>query len=71
MKPAMPEVAFEGKAVEKTQFALKPVIEGKGAIFINKEVIKIKPKKNTIILKDKTELEYDYLVISAGAKKDF
>jgi hypothetical protein len=29
MKPAMPEVAFEGKAVEKTRFPLKPVIEGK------------------------------------------
>jgi hypothetical protein len=29
MKPAMPEVAFEGKDVNKTRFALKPVIEGK------------------------------------------
>jgi hypothetical protein len=29
MKPAMPEVAFEGKAVEKTRFDLRSVIEGK------------------------------------------
>jgi hypothetical protein len=29
MKPAMPEVAFEGKDVKKTRFSLRPVIEGK------------------------------------------
>ncbi len=71
MKPAMPEVAFEGKSVEKTKFALKPVIEGKWATFINDEVVKIDAKNNKLSTKDGVELEYDYLVISAGAKKDF
>jgi sulfide:quinone oxidoreductase len=71
MKPAMPEVAFQGKAVEKTRFALRPVIEGRGATFLNNSVVKIKPKKQVVILDDKSEIEYDYLVVTAGAKKDF
>jgi predicted RNase H-like HicB family nuclease len=29
MKPAMPEVAFQGKDVEETRFDLRSVIEGK------------------------------------------
>jgi len=29
MKPAMPEVAFFGKDVEKTRFKIRPIIEGK------------------------------------------
>jgi len=70
MKPAMPEVAFEGKAVEKTRFPLKPVIEGKWATFINDEVIKIDPKAQIVKTKN-SEIEYDYLVVTAGAKKDF
>jgi len=70
MKPALPEVAFEGKNVEKTRFDLKSVIEGKGAAFINDEVVKIDPKAQKVTTKN-TEVEYDYLVVSAGAKKDF
>ena len=70
MKPALPEVAFEGKNVEKTRFNLKSVIEGKGATFINDEVVKIDPKAQKVTTKN-TEVEYDYLVVSAGAKKDF
>ncbi len=71
MKPTMPEVAFQGKDVEETRFDLKSVIEWKGAKFINEAVIKIDADNNKLITDKKTEVEYDYLVITAGAKKDF
>ncbi len=71
MKPAMPEVAFFGKDVEKTRFALKPIIEGKGHNFINEAVMKIDAENNKLTTDKGNELEYDYLVVTAGAKKDF
>ena len=71
MKPAMPEVAFQGKKVEKTRFALRWIIEGKGATFIQDEVVKVDAENNKVFTKKGTELEYDFLVITAWAKKDF
>jgi sulfide:quinone oxidoreductase len=71
MKPAMPEVAFEGKAVEKTRFDLRSVIEGKWATFLNEEVSKIDAENNKLTTKEGSEISYDYLVITAGAKKNF
>lgn len=71
MKPAMPEVAFFGKDVEKTRFKIRPIIEGKWAKFINEAVFKIDADNNKLTTDKNTEIEYDYLVISAGAKKDF
>jgi len=71
MKPAMPEVAFDGKDVEKTRFDLRSVIEGEGATFMNDEVVKVNPKENNLELKSRNKLDYDYLIITSGAKKDF
>jgi len=71
MKPAMPEVAFQGKDVENTRFDLRSVIEWKGAKFINEAVMKIDADNNKLTTDKDTEIEYDYLVITAGAKKDF
>ena len=71
MKPAMPEVAFEGKDVEKTRFELRPVIEGKWATFVNDKVVKIDPKAQEVELKSWDKVSYDYLVVTSWAKKDF
>ena len=71
MKPVMPEVAFQGKDVEETRFELRPVIEGKGATFINEAVVKVDANNNKLTTDKDTVVEYDYLVITAGAKKDF
>jgi len=71
MKPTMPEVAFQGKDVEDTRFELRPVIEWKGAKFINEAVMKIDAENNKLTTDNETVVEYDYLVISAGAKKNF
>ncbi len=71
VRPMMPEVAYEGKSVEDTLFPLRPIIEGKGHTFLNSEVVQVKPKENKVVLKDWTEIDYDYLVIATWAKKDF
>jgi len=71
MKPAMPEVAFEGKDVEKTRFELRPVIEGKWHKFVNDAVKKIDPKQQIVFTEKGDEIKYDYLVVTSGAKKDF
>ena len=71
MKPALPEVAFEGKDVNKTRFDIRSIIEGKGAIFLNVSVKKIEAEKNTIVLESWDIIEYDYLIVAAGANKAF
>jgi NADH dehydrogenase FAD-containing subunit len=48
MKPALPEVAFEGKDVNETRFELKSLIEGKGAKFINEAVKNIDAENNKL-----------------------
>lgn len=70
MKPIYPEVAIEGVDVAKTKFAISEVIEGKGGKFINSAVTKIDGANNKIIL-ESGEIEYDYLVVTSGATKDF
>jgi len=70
MKPIYPEVAIEGVDVAKTKFAISEVIEGKGGTFINSAVTKIDGANNKIIL-ESGEIEYDYLVVTSGATKDF
>ena len=71
MKPALPEVAFEGKDVNKTRFDLRSVVEGKGAKFINDSVKTIDAEKNSLTLETGATVEYDYLVVSAWANKAF
>lgn len=71
VKPVMPEVAYEGKDVEKTRFDLRKVIEGKWAVFINDTVDNINPKNNIVILKSWDTVVYDYLVVASWAYKDF
>ena len=71
MKPALPEVAFDGKDVENTRFDLRSVIEWHGARFINETVSKIDAPNNKLTTDKGTEVEYDYLVVAAWAKKDF
>ncbi len=71
MKPALPEVAFDWKDVEHTRFLLKPVIEWHGHTFVNDSVKKIDPKAQIVFTENGTEVNYNYLVVAAWAKKDF
>ena len=69
MKPVMPEVAFEGMDVEKSKISFSKIFSWN--TFINAWVEKVDAKNNKIILDNKEELEYDYLVVAAWSKKDF
>jgi len=40
-------------------------------LFLNKKVIRVDPKKNRIILEDKTQFNYDVLLIATGASPKF
>ncbi|RMA93086.1 NAD(P)/FAD-dependent oxidoreductase [Hydrogenothermus marinus] len=71
LKPALPEVAFNGEPVSHTLVELKPTIESKDGNFIQDEVININAKANTLTLKENGNIEYDYLFITLGAVKDY
>ncbi len=69
-RPSLPEVAFEGKPVKKTQIKIKDYLEKKGINFKLGEVKKINPEKNEVEVDGET-IPYDYLVIATGAIKDY
>lgn len=71
LKPMMPEVAYDGKDIEKTKFDLKSVIEKHGHTFINTWVKIVNPKENTVELENGETLSYDYLFVTTWAFKDF
>lgn len=71
LKPMMPEVAYDGKNIEKTKFDLKSVIEKHGHTFINTWVKIVNPKENTVELENGETLSYDYLFVTTWAYKDF
>lgn len=70
-KPSLPEVAFVGKPLDKVQILLKPIVEKNGGRYFNSEVKMVYPKSNEIELTDENKIKYDYLIIAAGAVKDY
>lgn len=71
LKPVLPEVAYDGKALSDTSFKLAPVIEDKGHTFIHSAATAIDPKKNIVTLANGKKVPYDYLFVTMGAHKDF
>lgn len=70
-KPSLPEVAFSGKHVEDVLLDLNKIITKKGGKYINGDVVKINPELKHIHLLDDQKIEYDYLIITSGAIKDY
>ena len=70
-KPSLPEVAMEGKSVSKVQIPFEKIIKKGKANFVNQSVVKIDPENQRVFLKDGSDLPYDYLMIAAGAVKDY
>ncbi|WP_456391528.1 NAD(P)/FAD-dependent oxidoreductase [Nitratifractor sp.] len=70
-RPALPEVAIEGKSVEKVHIELPPVLRRHDAAWVQGEVTRIDPRERKVILDNGSELPYDYLLIAAGAVKDY
>jgi len=71
LKPALPEIAFEGAPLSHSLVELEHTLESRGATFFQKEVDKIAPDLNRVILKDGEQIEYDYLFVTLGAVKDY
>ncbi len=69
-RPALPEVAIEGKPVRKTQIKIKDYLKRRGINFKLGEVQKINPEKNEVVVDSET-IPYDYLIIAPGAIKDY
>ncbi|MGC9256987.1 NAD(P)/FAD-dependent oxidoreductase [Desulfurella sp.] len=70
-KPILPEVAFGERALNEALIPIGSTIEKFNHKFIRKEVKLIKPQLNQVILTDDTIVDYDYLLISVGAVKDY
>jgi len=71
VKPALPEVALSGKSVENVRFPLEPVVRRAGARFVRAGVDRVLASERVVVLGDGTTLEYDYLLIAAGARKAY
>jgi len=71
LKPSLPEVALEGAPLSHSLVELTHSIESHGGLFIEKEVDVIASDLNRIILSDGEQIEYDYLFVTLGAKKDY
>ncbi len=71
LKPSLPEVAFEGAPISHSLVELAHSIESKGAHFIQKEIEKIDPDANRVVLKGGDQIAYDYLFVTLGATKDY
>ncbi|QOP45808.1 NAD(P)/FAD-dependent oxidoreductase [Sulfurimonas paralvinellae] len=71
LKPSLPEVAFEGAPLSHSLVELKHTLEGRGAEFIQDEVTHIDEKNNMLMLKNSENVEYDYLMVTLGAVKDY
>ncbi len=70
-KPSLPEVAFDKKPVSEVLIEISKPIKDRGGKYINDEVINIFPESNALELKSGQKFSYDYLIIAAGAIKDY
>jgi len=71
VKPSLPEVAFSGKPVDHVRFPLDRVAGRAGARFVRSGIERIATADNQVVLESGERLDYDYLLIAAGARKDY
>lgn len=71
LKPSLPEVAFDGAPISNSLVELEHTITSKGATFINEKVASVNAKANTLSLENGKTIEYDYLLLTPGAVKNY
>ncbi len=69
--PSNPWVAVGWRNRDDITFPMAPYLERKGIDFIAQQVNAINPKENNLELESGETLEYDYLIITTGAKLMF
>ena len=70
-KPSLVEVALAGKPVSHTQIPIRNIARSQKVEFVNSRASKIVPEENLVTLKNGSNINYDYLVIAAGAVKNY
>lgn len=70
-RPTMPEVAFEHKQVDHAMFPVESIVKHHDINWINKSAKTILPDENKVELDDGAFVEYDYLYVATGGKKDY
>ena len=70
-KPALPEVAFDGKDLEHVHIDIAPQARKHTAAFVEDEVDLIDTDAQKVVLKSGEKLAYDYVIIASGAIKDY
>lgn len=68
--PSLPWLSFGLRKKEDITLPLRPLLERKGIRFVHSPVIGVDADSNKVIV-DKSEIPYDFLVISTGAKLAF
>lgn len=69
--PSNPWLAVGWRKRDKITFPIRPYLEKKGINFIAEAVTKIDAERNTLLLANGDNLNYDYLVIATGPKLSF
>ncbi len=69
--PSNPWLAVGWRRRGQITFPLAPVLERRGIEFIAKFVERIEPHAQRLVFADRQSLDYDYLVITTGAKLAF
>jgi sulfide:quinone oxidoreductase len=70
-RPMLPEVALAGKPVAHARIPLPALIERHGGRFVRGEVEVVEANASRVRLRSGETIDYDYLLIAAGAKKDY
>jgi len=70
-KPALPEVAIEGKSEDEVEIEIPPVLRDANTAWEEAEVVKIDPKNQIVYTNNNKEFEYDYLIVASGAIKAY
>jgi sulfide:quinone oxidoreductase len=71
VRPVLPEVALAGKPLEHAQIPLRALVERHGGKFVRGEVELVEAREARVRLQGGAHIAYDYLLVAAGAKKDY
>jgi sulfide:quinone oxidoreductase len=69
--PSNPWIAVGWRERDDITFPIAPYLEKKGIAFIAQPVEKIDAEQNILVLRDGTQVNYDYLVITTGPRLAF
>ena len=68
--PSLIWVPFGRRTAEDISFPLRPALEAKGIVFRHETATRILPERNVVVT-ERGELEYDYLLIATGPAYNF